>query len=72
MPTSLRLTEDILERADRLVPLLADDPALVAGAVQVGRATVLRLALLRGLAELEREQGSLAESPAKPTRARKR
>lgn len=53
---SLRLTDEILERAEALLPHLESDPALNAATAQVTRTTVLRYALLRGLAELEREQ----------------
>lgn len=52
--TSLRLPQDILDRADRLVPKLEHNPELRAGAGEVTRSVVLRLALLLGLDELER------------------
>lgn len=52
--TSIRLDHDLQARADVLVPLVAAQPyaAAVGG---VTRATVLRLAVARGLADLERE-----------------
>lgn len=75
-PTSIRLADDILARIDRLVEPLAQDEALRAGAStqQVTRATVLRLALLRGLSELELEQQqtSPAEVPRGKTAPRRR
>lgn len=52
--TSLRLPQDVLERADRLIPKLQNSPELRAGAGEVTRSVILRLALLRGLDELER------------------
>lgn len=58
---SLRLPRDVLKRADRLLPKLRNVPEFGAG--RQSRAAVLRLALLRGLADLERTH--LAESPAK-------
>lgn len=54
MSTSLRLSQDILDRADRLVPKLQHSAELRAGAGDVTRSVVLRLALLRGLDELEK------------------
>jgi len=59
-PTTLRLPEDLLERADALVPAIAS--AGEYQAVRISRSTVLRLALLRGLVALE------AEYPAKRKR----
>ena len=53
-PISLRIPEAMLDRAEALVPLLADDPelAMVLGG-KVTRSTVLRVALLRGIKALE-------------------
>lgn len=62
--TSIRLTDDTLARADRLVSALASEPELSAATAQVTRSTVLRLALLRGLAQLEQEQQQNQASPA--------
>lgn len=51
--TSLRLPQDLLDRADLLIGRMGDTTeALVAGG-RWGRAAVLRLALSRGLAKLE-------------------
>lgn len=66
--TSLRLSQDLLDRADALIPTLAH----LAGSSPSGelaRSDVLRLALARGLAELERE-ASPKGAPAKKRRAR--
>lgn len=48
---SMRLPADLLGRIDRLVPTLARDPANAAW--RVSRGSVLRLALIEGLALLE-------------------
>lgn len=49
----IRVPSTLAERADALTPILAADPEL--GAVgRVTRSAVLRLALARGLASLER------------------
>lgn len=53
--SSLRLSPDLLERADRLVPLVSSDPLARAGG-DVHRSTVLRLAIELGLAALESRQ----------------
>jgi hypothetical protein len=50
---SLRLPAGTMERAEALIAELKKHPALQAA--RVSRAFVLRLALLRGLEELERE-----------------
>lgn len=49
---SLRMPKDVIKRADRLLPRLQQVPEFSAG--RQSRAAVLRLALLRGLDELER------------------
>lgn len=54
-PMALRIAQEILDRADALIPKLAKSPELMAGGSEVSRTTVLRLALLRGLDVLERE-----------------
>lgn len=69
--TSLRLSEEILARADRLVPLLQSDVELQAASPQLTRSAVLRLALLKGLALLE-QQTSPAEVPRGKTAPRRR
>jgi hypothetical protein len=52
--TSIRLTADVVARADALLPRLDRDPAITAvGAVT--RAVALRLALVLGLDALERK-----------------
>lgn len=52
---SLRLDPELVARADALVERLERDPVLAAASGNVSRSTVLRLALVRGLRELERE-----------------
>jgi hypothetical protein len=51
-PTQLRLPRDGLERAEALVPLLAQHPEFRALG-RLSKATVLRLAVLHGLEVLE-------------------
>lgn len=54
---ALRLPAELLERAEALVEDVAADPEL--GSLgRVTRSTVLRLAVARGLAALERRYGS--------------
>jgi hypothetical protein len=63
-PTQLRLPRDLLERAEALVPVLADDPEVRA----LGRLTktaVLRLAVLHGLEALEKRYRRSAEAKGK-------
>jgi hypothetical protein len=50
----LRLPQSVADRADALIARLAQHPELAA-AGRVTRATVLRLAMMRGLALLEQE-----------------
>lgn len=52
--TSLRLPVELLERADALIPVMASWPEVGAHG-RVSRSTVIRIALLRGLASLEAE-----------------
>ncbi len=52
--TTLRLSEKLLARADALVPILSDVPEIEAMG-QVSRSAVLRLALAKGIAQLEEE-----------------
>lgn len=52
--TALRLPADMLDRADALAPLVAADPER-AGTGAVNRSDVLRLALAKGMAALERQ-----------------
>lgn len=59
--TTVRIEADHVTLADELVPLVAQDPALRALGREVGRATVLRLALAIGLAELRRRDGRLRD-----------
>lgn len=51
---SMRLPPDTLRRATALIPTV--EQLLGGGLVRVERVTVLRLAIDRGLAELEREK----------------
>jgi hypothetical protein len=51
-PTQLRLTQDLLERADALIEVMAADPEVRALGMPT-RTAVLRLAIARGLRDLE-------------------
>jgi hypothetical protein len=53
-PTQLRLTHDLLERADALIGVMAADPEVRALGMPT-RTAVLRLAIARGLRDLERQ-----------------
>ncbi len=53
-PTQLRLTRDLLERADALIEVMAADPEVRALGMPT-RTAVLRLAIARGLKDLERQ-----------------
>jgi hypothetical protein len=61
---SIRLPHELLDRAERLIERLRDDPMLKV--LGVTRAAVLRLAVVRGLEalELERGGGQVAEPKA--------
>lgn len=50
----VKLPVELLDRADALIPAMRADPELSAMMGRVSRAAVVRVALLRGLAELER------------------
>ena len=50
----LRLPPELVQRAEGLVPLVAMDPK-VAAIGRVTRSSVLRMALVKGLASLERQ-----------------
>ena len=50
----VKLAVELLERADALISAVRADPELSAMMGRVSRAAVVRVALLRGLAELER------------------
>ncbi len=54
--TALRIEVQMLKRAELLVPQLSKDP-LMRAIGQVSRSSVLRVALSKGLAALEREHG---------------
>ena len=58
-PTQLRLTQDLLERADALIEVMAADPEVRALGMPT-RTAVLRLAIARGLRDLERQYQPLA------------
>jgi hypothetical protein len=51
-PTQLRLTQDLLERADALIEVMAADPEVRALGMPT-RTAVLRLSIARGLQDLE-------------------
>ena len=53
---NLRVPDGVLERADALIESIQENPD-VSAVGPVSRASVLRLALLRGLNALETEQG---------------
>jgi hypothetical protein len=53
-PTQLRLTQDLLARADALIAVMAADPEVRALSMPT-RTAVLRLAIARGLQDLERQ-----------------
>jgi hypothetical protein len=64
-PTQLRLTRDLLERADALIEVMAADPEVHA----LGRPTrtaVLRLAIARGLKDLEHQYQPKTPTPGPP------
>jgi hypothetical protein len=69
-PTQLRLTHDLLERADALIAIMAADPEVRALGMPT-RTAVLRLAIARGLQALERQYQAPAEAAApRPTTVR--
>jgi hypothetical protein len=69
-PTQLRLTQDLLERADALIEVMAADPEVRALGMPT-RTAVLRLAIARGLRDLEgqyqRPTPADAAAPRPPT-----
>ena len=69
-PTQLRLTQDLLERADALIAVMAADPEVRALGMPT-RTAVLRLAIARGLRDLEgqyqRPTPADASAPRPPT-----
>ena len=60
--TALRIEKQMLKRAELLVPHLSADP-LMRAVGQVSRSSVLRVALSKGLADLEREHGTTTPLP---------
>jgi len=62
-PTQLRLTQDLLERADALIAVMAADAEVRALGMPT-RTAVLRLAIARGLRDLERQYHPLAPADA--------
>ena len=64
-PTQLRLTRDLLERADALIEVMAADLEVRALGMPT-RTAVLRLAIARGLTDLERQYHSHTPAPASP------
>jgi hypothetical protein len=66
-PTQLRLTQDLLERADALIAVMAADPEVRALGMPT-RTAVLRLAIARGLRDLERQYQQLAPAYASTPR----
>jgi len=51
----VKLPPDLLDRAEALVPLVLADPELSATMGRVSRAGVIRVALLKGLTEMEKQ-----------------
>jgi hypothetical protein len=66
-PTQLRLTHDLLERADALIEVMAADPEVRALGMPT-RTAVLRLAIARGLRDLERQYQRPAPADASAPR----
>lgn len=66
-PTQLRLTQDLLERADALIEVMAADPEVRALGMPT-RTAVLRLAIARGLRDLERQYQPPAPADASAPR----
>src|SRR5687768_14185459 len=66
-PTQLRLTHDLLERADALIAVMAADPEVRALGMPT-RTAVLRLAIARGLRDLERQYQPPAPADASAPR----
>jgi hypothetical protein len=66
-PTQLRLTQDLLERADALIEVMAADPEVRALGMPT-RTAVLRLAIARGLRDLERQYQPPAPADASTSR----
>ena len=64
-PTQLRLTQDLLERADALIAVMAAVPEVRALGMPT-RTAVLRLAIARGLRDLECQYQSPAPSSTTP------
>ena len=65
--TQLRLTHDLLERADALIAVMAADPEVRALGMPT-RTAVLRLAIARGLQGLERRYQAPAPADASAPR----
>lgn len=67
--TTLRLPQSLIDRADALIDRLAEnEEALLLG--RVSRSIVLRLAVLRGLEQLEQQVGTKAKPRKTKTAAR--
>jgi hypothetical protein len=66
-PTQLRLTHDLLERANALIAVMAADPEVRALSMPT-RSAVLRLAITRGLRNLEHQYQPLAPDDASTPR----
>ena len=62
-PTQLRLTQDLLDRADALIAVMAAAPEVRALGMPT-RTAVLRLAIGRSLRDLERQYQPLAPADA--------
>ena len=53
--TSVRLPSKLIDRLDELIPVLEDDPSMMAMGT-ITRSKVIRLALLRGVEALEEDR----------------
>jgi len=67
-PTQLRLTQDLLERADALIAIMAAAPEVRALSMPT-RTAVLRLAIARGLRDLEHQYPRPAPADAAAPRS---
>lgn len=62
--TSLRLPEDFIKRADAMAKRLRNVPEMVATG-EVNRSKILRLAIAKGLAEMEAEHNPAPKKAAR-------
>ena len=60
-PHNLRMAKEFYDRADELIEPFRDSEASAAAGNRWGRSAVLRIAIARGLASMEREVAALEE-----------